>query len=113
MNKNVIARNEAIPNLQSKIAYLICTTGTALCLTIMELALRKYLCERWLRLTRSTLRWTTLSPASRKEGSKNKYLLTPLCDEVGERGRRAKPRRGESLSWLDKFAFNFKLYSTI
>jgi hypothetical protein len=113
MNKNVIARNEAIHNLQRKIAYPIYTTGTALCLVITELVLRKHGHERWLLLTRSTLRLTTLSPVSRKEGLKSKKLLAPLCDEVGERGRRAKPRRGESSHWSDKFALSFKLYPTI
>jgi hypothetical protein len=108
MKKNVIARNEASPDLQSKIVYPICTTVTTLRLAITGLVLRKRRHERWLRLTRSTLRWTTLSPASSKEGLKSKKLLAPLCDAVGERGRRAKPRRGESAPWSDQFVLNFK-----
>jgi hypothetical protein len=49
--------------------------------------------ERWRRLTPATLRWPTLSPASRKEGLK---FFLPSLQQSWREGRRAEPRRGES-----------------
>jgi hypothetical protein len=45
-------------------------------------------------LTRSTLRWITLSFAGKKEGQKQKYLKLTLFTTRRREGRQAKQRRG-------------------
>jgi hypothetical protein len=57
--------------------------------------LLKHSHERWIGLTRSTLRWTTLSPAAPQRGLKKRFF-SPLCNEVGERAD-GRSRVGVSL----------------